>query len=99
MLDLGLASLNCPDEDDLTRQYDERVLGIDSETAAARAEKQSAAMNTVTDIQPLKQNDPRAADDSCALSGVYTPEFKNFLRHLDEESGIRTVFGNDTRDQ
>ncbi len=27
VLDLGLASIDCPDEEELTRQYDERVLG------------------------------------------------------------------------
>ena len=71
----------------------------ETEAGTAAAVDQAAPTKTQNDTQPLKPDNRDSNEDSCALSGHYTPEFETFLRRLDEESGVRTVIDGAPRDQ
>jgi len=78
-------------------QYDRVPEQLVSGTESERTMHQSATTTTQTDTQPLESEIVNTTEDSCAGSGVYTPEFESFLRQLDEESGVRTVLDDAAR--
>lgn len=80
-------------------RFDEVPELVETETDTAPALAQTVPTKTQNDTQPAKKTNRNSSSDSCALSGHYTPEFENFLRQLDEESGVRTVIDSAPRDR
>ena len=70
-----------------------------ADTDESRSVDLSAATTTQTDTVPLERESSNTVEDSCAESGVYTPEFESFLRQLDKESGLRIVVVDAALDQ